>query len=198
MDKRIHGLAGAMREIGEQRDQLLRNAEEISAQRLERLQAFLEAQLPVETALFAAAKRRDQSVNGRPVLPAMMRATLVEHIRSVGHRRKLAGAYRAVSALAAAIVVTVALLQLSHLRDPATQSLAGVPPSPMTNAGLVAFFSDATPLTLRVSRLELASLDRSLLTINRALPDFDQENRPLPLDLSIRPIRLDVEAVRTP
>jgi hypothetical protein len=66
------------------------------------------------------------------------------------------------------------------------------------NADLVAFFSDATPLTLRANRLELASLDRSLLAINRTLPDFEQGNRILPLDLPIRPIRLDVEAVRNP
>jgi hypothetical protein len=198
MDKRIHGLAGAMREIAEQRDQLLRDADEMSPQRLEQLQAFLAAELPVETALFAAAKRRDESVNGSPVLPAMVRATLVEHVRSARNRRNLAGAYRAVAAIAAAIVVTFAVLQLSRSRDTATQSFANVPRSSMMNADLVAFFSDATPLTLRVSRLELASLDRSLLTVNRVLPDFEQANRPLPLDLPIRPIRLDVEAVRMP
>ena len=59
MAKRIDGLAGAMREIAEQRDSQLGRAEEISAERREQLQAFLTAELPVETALFAAAKRRD-------------------------------------------------------------------------------------------------------------------------------------------
>jgi len=198
MDNGINGLAGAMREIAEQRDKQLRDAEEISAQRLEQLQAFLAAELPVETALFAAAKQRDESLSGWPTLPAVVRSGLVEQIRSVRNRRNLSGAYRTVAALAAAIVVTFAALQLSRSRDAATQTSAAVPPSSIMNADLVAFFSDATPLTLRVSRLELASLDRSLLAINRALPDFEQRTQPLPLDLPIRPIRLDVEAVRTP
>jgi hypothetical protein len=185
-----------MREIAEQRDTQLRRAEEISAQRLKQLRAFLAEELPVETALFAAAKQRDESLNGWPTLPAIVRATLVEQIRSVRDRRNLSGAYRAVAALAAAIVITFAMLQLSRSRDAATHTSAAVPPSSVMNADFVAFLSDANPLTLRVSRLELASLDRSLLT--SALPDFEKGNRPLPLDLPIRPIRLDVEAVRMP
>lgn len=198
MDKRINGLAGAMREIAEQRDNQLRDMDEISTERFEQLQAFLAAELPVETALFAAAKRRDQSLNGWPVFPAMVRATLAEQIRSVGTRRNLFGAYRTAAAIAAAIVVTFAVLQFSHSRDTATRTLAVAPSSSIMDADAAAFFNDATPLTLRVSRLELASLDRSLLTINRALPNFDQRTQPLPLDLPIRPIRLDVEAVRMP
>jgi hypothetical protein len=198
MDKRIDGLAGAMREIAERRDSQLGRAEEISAERREQLQAFLTAELPVETALFAAAKRRDESLNGWPVLPAMVRATLFEQTRSVGSRRNLLGAYRTAAAIAAAIVVTFVVLQLSRSRDTATPSLTSVLPSSIMNADAATFFSDATPLTLRVSRLELASLDRSRLLINRALPDFDRAHQPLPLDLPIRPIRLDVEAVRMP
>jgi hypothetical protein len=198
MDKRFDGLAGAMHKIATQRDNQLRNAEEISPERLEQLRAFLTEELPVETALFAAAKRRDESLNGWPVLPAMVRATLFEQIRSVGSRRNLFGAYRTTAAIAAAIVVTFAVLHLSRSRDMATPSLTSVLPSSIINADPAAFFSDATPLTLRVSRLELASLDRSLLTINRALPTLEQGNRPLPLDLPIRPIRLDVEALRMP
>ena len=57
MDKRINGLAGAMREIAEQRDKQLRDAKAIPADRLEHLNAFLTVELPVETALFAAARR---------------------------------------------------------------------------------------------------------------------------------------------
>jgi hypothetical protein len=210
MDKRIDGLAGAMREIAEQRDNQLRNAEEISPDRLEQLRACLAGELPVETGLLAAAKRRDESLRWEPVLPAMVRAALVEQTRSVRKEAKpfnvlrqlsawvsatsLSGAYRTAAALAAAIVVTLAILQLSRSRDAATQTSIALAP----NSIPADFFSDATPLTLRVSRLELASLDRSLLTINRAFPKFEQQNQPLPLDLPIRPIRLDVDAVRMP
>ena len=195
MDKRIHGLAGAMRDIAEQRDNRLRHAEEISGQRLEQLQAFLAAELPVETALFAAAKRRDQSLSGDPALPAMVRAALLEQVRAGGNARNFR-AYRIVAAMAAALVVGFVVLLLSRSRDTSTQTFVR-PPSSGMNADLAGFFSDATPLTLRVSRLELASLDRSLLTINRAWPEFDP-NQGSPLDLSIQPIRLDVETIRTP
>ena len=214
MDKRINGLAGAMREIAELRDNQLREVEEISTARFEQLQAFLAEELPVDTALFAAAKRRDESLSGEPALPTMMRAALVEQIRSARSEAKpfsglrqlvawvngtnLSGAYRTAAAVAAALFVAFAMLQLSRSRNAAIQTSTAVPPSFIWNADAAAFFNDPARLTLRVSRLELASLDRSLLTINRALPDFEQGNRPLPLDLPIRPIRLDVEAVRTP
>jgi len=202
MDKRINGLARAMHELAELRDKQLRDAEEISTERLEQLRAFLAEELPVETALFAAAKRRDESLSGEPALPTMMRAALVEQIRSGRSEAKpfsrSSAAYRTAAAVAAALFVAFAMLQLSRSRNAAIQSSTVVPPSFIWNADAAAFFNDPARLTLRVSRLELASLDRSLFTINRALPDFEQGNRPLPLDLPIRPIRLDVEAVRTP
>src|SRR2546423_2913153 len=84
MDKRVQGLAGAMQKVAEQRDNQLREGEAISADRFERLQAFLAAELPVETALFAAARRRDQSLSlPVPALPAVVHAALVEKVRAV-------------------------------------------------------------------------------------------------------------------
>jgi hypothetical protein len=207
MDKQVNGLTGAMRDIAEQRDKQLRDVDQISSQRLEQLHSFLAAELPVDTALFAAAKQRDESLNGWPALPAIVRAALLGQVRSARSEAKpftalrqstWAGVYRTAAAVAATIVIAFAMLQLSGSRDAATQTSNAVPASSIMNADLVAFFSDATPLTLRANRLELASLDRSLLAINRTLPDFEQGNRILPLDLPIRPIRLDVEAVRNP
>jgi hypothetical protein len=69
-------------------------------------------------------------------------------------------------------------------------------PAEFSNVSI--FERSADQLTSRAKRLELASLEPSLLTINRALPDFERPDRLLPLDLPIRQIRLDVEAVRTP
>src|SRR5204863_8831423 len=89
MDKRGEGLAGAMRELAEQRDNHLRDAGAISADRLEELKSFLAAQLPVETALFAAARRRDKSLSlAEPALPAIVQAALVGQVRTVRSKAK--------------------------------------------------------------------------------------------------------------
>src|SRR4051794_4567567 len=88
MDKRINGLADAMREIAELRDNQLRDVEEISTERLEQLQAFLAEELPIDTALFAAAKRRDESLSEEPALPTMVRVALGEQIRSARSEAK--------------------------------------------------------------------------------------------------------------
>ena len=213
MDNRCNGLAGAMREISHERDCRLRDADQIGPERLETLQAFLATELPVDTALFAVAKRRDASLSREPALPSMVRAALVQELRSgprearlfdglrqlIGrvHERSLSGAFRTAAALAA-IVLTFLMLQVSRWRGAANQPSPSLPASPGMTADLAAFFSDATPLRLRVSRLELASLDRSLLTINRAWPELEAANRHSPLDLSIQPIKLDVETVTTP
>src|ERR1043165_7933840 len=87
MDRQIDGLAGAMRRIAEQRDSQLREAEAISPDRLEQVQAFLAAALPVETALLAAARRRDASLSlPQPSLPAAVHRALVEQaVRASGH-----------------------------------------------------------------------------------------------------------------
>ncbi|MFN2476523.1 MAG: hypothetical protein ABR526_09330 [Chthoniobacterales bacterium] len=54
-------------------------------------------------------------------------------------------------------------------------------------------------LTLRVSTIELASLQPSLLNINRALlADRDDFNRGLPLDLPIRQMLIDGDVTATP
>ena len=211
MDKHVDGLAGAMREIAGQRDNELRDAGAIPPDRLKQLRAFLAAELPVESALFAAAGQRDELLSeSEPVLPTVVRAALAEQASSVhAAARRLDllrrfGAYRMAAALAAAALIGAALLHLSRARNSGSRT------SGEARRGFVALSEPGLPsgagqfdrsidsLTLRMNRLELASLDPSLLTINRALLDFEPSNRVLPLDLPIRPIHLDVETVRTP
>ena len=220
MDKRMNGLAGALREIAEQRDNRLRNAGEIPAMRRDRLEAFLAQEFPVETALLAAARRRDESLSMlEPALPAAVHAALSEEARSVRGAAKLdlvpqltawlqsgggPRAYRAAAALAAAVIIIgFAAVHLST-GNRAVRIPSESRPVPFFSLGPAAFSKisiferSGDQLTLRPNRLELASLEPSLLTINRALPDLERPDRVLPLDLPIRQIRLDVEAVRTP
>ena len=221
MDKQGNGLAGAMREIAGQRDNQLRDAKAIPPDRLKQLQAFLAAELPVESALFAAARQRDESLSAsEPVLPTVVHAALAEQVRSARAAAKpldllrpfgawleaasLSAAYRAAAAVAVAALIGAALLHFSSARNSPARISSNTERGPVANAEPVAFSAvglfdrSVDPLTLRINRLELASLDPSLLTINRALFDFDHSNRVLPLDLPIRQIHLDVEAVRTP
>ncbi|HZE13167.1 MAG TPA: hypothetical protein VE086_05375 [Chthoniobacterales bacterium] len=215
MDKRINGLAGAMRGIAEQRDNQLRDSRVICAERLKQLQAFLEAELPVETALSAAARRRDKSLAlPQPVLPAVVHARLVEQVRAARATanpfevlRRVAEwlttpgwpePYRTAAIAAAAIVMASAVVHFSLLRDDARTHISSATPSSITNPEPAAFFSDRDHLSLRARRIELAALEPSLLTINGALPHLEQPDRALPLDLPIRQIRLDVEALRMP
>ena len=215
MDKRIDGLAGAMREIAEQRDNQLRDSRAISADRLEQLRAFLAAKLPVETALFAAARQRDQSLSlPKPALPAVVHAALVEQVRSVHAKAKpfdvlgrLAAwlkapswpePYRTALVAAVAVVVTSAILHFAQSRNDGPGEVSRALPNSMPNLEPAAFSSDSADLSLRVRRIELASLDPSLLSINGALPHLEQPDRALPLDLPIKQIRLDVEALRMP
>lgn len=218
MDKRIDGLAAAMREIAEQRDSRLRDAGAISADRFEQLNLFLAAELPVETALFTAARRRDASLKtAEPVLPAIVRAALAEQVESVRSAtpvldvlRQLfarlkamtfAPIYRTAAVVAVTVFITFALLHLSPSHQTTRISKESQPNSGMVLGPAVfsnVFERPANQLTLQVSRLDLASLDPSLLTIARALPEFEHAERVLPLDLPIRQIRLDVEALRTP
>jgi hypothetical protein len=219
MDKRVDGLAGAMREIAEQRDSQLREAGAISANRLEQLNAFFAMEFPVETTLLAAARRRDASLSAmEPALPAVVRAALIENLGSVRAaatplavlRQLVAGlkamslepVYGRAAVVAATILVGFALFHFSRSRNQTARisnqsqpdSAMALGPAPFANV----FERPADQLTLQVSRLDLASLDPSLLTIARALPEFEHADRVLPLDLPIRQIRLDVEAVRTP
>lgn len=213
MDKRINGLAGALREIAEQRDNRLRKAEAISADRVKQLQAFLAAEFPVEAALNAAARQRDESLSvAEPALPLAVHAALRDQVRSARaaanpwwpEALRLRGAYQKAALVAAAIIITSAVLHFAHTSKPVARSVNQSPASSIfdQNAELLSrdwpFERSADRLTLRVSRLELASLDPSSFTINRALLDLDQPGRVLSLDLPIKQIRLDVEAVRTP
>ena len=210
MDKRWDGLAGAMREIAEQRDRQLRDAEEISADRLEQLQAFLAAELPVETALFAAARQRDKSLSlPTPALPALVHVALTEQVRSVRANAKpfdlvrhvavwlkaprWSEVYQSAAIAAVVVVIASAVLHFARSRNEAAPQVSNARLS-----SIPIFSSDVPPLNLRIRRIELAKLEPSLLTINGALPRFEQPDRALPLDLPIRQIRLDVEALRMP
>jgi hypothetical protein len=213
MDKRRHGLAGAMREIAEQRDSQLHNAGEIPAHRREELIAFLDAELPVESALLAAARRRDKAVALRePALSAAVHASLIEQVKSVRTPARLLalrlfpgwrGGYRTAAALAAAFVIAFTAL---YFFRPSSSAVSIPSDSPALSSAIAGpAFSDvsifqrpADRLTLRANRLELASLEPSLLTINRSLPNLERVDRVLPLDLPTRQIRLDVEAVKSP
>lgn len=209
MDKRIDGLAGAMREIAEARDKRLRKADAISADRAEQLQALLAMEFPVETALNAAARQRDESLSPtEPALPLAVHAALREQVRSARAAAnpfaRLRRAYRASALAAAAIIVTAAILHFSRTSKPASSVVEQVRPSSifdqrpalLSNDELFEHFPDR--LTFRSNRLELASLEPSFFNINRALVDLEQPDRVLSLDLPSRQIRLDVEPVRTP
>lgn len=211
MDKQLDGLAGAMREIARQRDNQLRDAGAIPSDRHKQLQAFLASERPVEAALFAAARQRDKSLSAsEPVLPMVVHAALAEEVKSVrAVTRPLEvlrqfGAYRAAAALAVAALIGTALIHFSRARNSVPQISSEAPGGLVANSEQVVFprpgfFEHSVdPLTLRINRLELASLDPSVLTINRALFDFEPSNGVLPLDLPIRQIHLDVETVRTP
>lgn len=215
MDKRVDGLAGALCEIAEQRDNQLRDAVAISAERLKQLQAFLAVELPVETALFAAARHRDKSLSlPEPALPGLLHATLIEQVRMVRAKTKAFDGLRRVAAwmrvpswpepyrtaliAAVAVVGTSAVLHFSRPGNAGPAQISSALPSFITNPDAAAFPSDNARLSLRVRPVELASLDPSLFTIKGALPRFDQSNAALPLDLPTRQIRLDVEALRMP
>jgi hypothetical protein len=221
MDKQVDGLAGALREIAEERDNQLRKAGAISADRIERLQAFLAAEFPVETALDAAARQRDASLSvAEPALPLAVQAALREQLRSARaapsrfevlrhflpwlETPSLRRAFRAASLAAAAIIVALTMLHFSHSRNPVTRTGNQSRPSSIVDQNPTLFspnlFFDHSDdrLSLRMTRLELASLEPSFITINRALPDSEQTDRVLSLELPIRQIRLDVETARTP
>ena len=209
MDKRINGLAGAMRKIAEERDNRLRNGGAISADRVEQLQAFLAAEFPLETALNAAARHRDESLSvAEPVLPLVVHAALREQVRSgravANSSEERRRANRTAALAAAAIIVTAAVLHFSQTTRRPTAVVDQVRssfmfdqrPPLLSSDQLFDYFPDR--LTFRSNRLELASLEPSFFNINRALVDVEQPGRVLSLDLPIRQIHLDVEAVRTP
>lgn len=220
MDKRLDGLAGAMREIAEKRDKRLREEGAIPARRFKQLEALIAAELPVETALFAAARRRDERLStAEPMLPVMVRAALVEQVTSKRaaanpfarlremvsqfEARRWAAVHRAAAVIAAVVVITSIGLHWSRPTGPANRISNESPSTSSVDPVRVLphdqlFEKPADRLTLRMSRLELASLELSSLTINRALADLEQPDRALPLDLPIRQIRLDVESVRMP
>ena len=221
MDRQIDGLAGALREIAEERDNQLRNAGAISADRLEQLQSVLAHEFPVETALVQAARKRDESLTvAKPALPPGVHAALSERVRFAAatttpfdvlrpffgwlESLTLRPAFQTAALVAGAIIITVAALHFLPSSMPADASVNRSRLTSLEDRDSALFSRDwlfepaGDRLTLRGNRLELASLEPSFLTLNRELPTLEQPDRVLFLDLPIRQIRLDVETLRTP
>jgi hypothetical protein len=193
----------------------------LPADRAKQLEAFLAAKFPVETALNAAARQRDESLRlAEPALPDAVHAALSQQLRSARVAAKpfevlrhfrpwrevpsLRPAYRAASVAAAAVIIALASLNFWHARNPATGRVKQPRPSTTVDQDPALLFPNRPfeqsedRLTLRVARLELASLEPSFHTMNRALPNLEQKDRVLSLELPITQIRLDVETARTP
>ena len=201
----------------------------ISPHRLEALHAALAAEFPVETAFRAAANNRDESIEHSPVLPAgvelLLHRRLLAQQRRADQRGALQrwatavqaswGAFHSATRLAAAVALIVFAMTTLHFggfrSHHGSELLSHNAPRPY-----LATQSDAKSayerrveqsflrksgdeLTLRVSTIELASLQSSLFSINRALlaegHDFD---RSLPLDLPIRQLLSDRDASGIP
>jgi len=202
---------------------------EISPERLRRLQAALARKLPVETGLHSAAMRRDASLRTRESqIPPVVKTELTKRLafsagfeasesfrfprRSVHlSRHRLASA----AAVAAAVIVLIGggfYFSGSSSRVPAirisgelelpsgkTSVTGSSDAASLTNPGHRLFDSSGDHLTLRVGTIELASLQPSLLTINRTiLPDRRQGDRGLPLDLPIRQMLIDAAGPAIP
>ncbi|MBA2269134.1 MAG: hypothetical protein H0W20_00860 [Chthoniobacterales bacterium] len=227
MDKRLDGLAAAMREVAVQRDRLLREEGAISPDRLQRLHAVLASALPVEMALSAAARQRDESLSVRvPVLPEGVEAALAEQLpplraaqksrEALRHYRmrlhELWGLLRTPARVAVAVTVLIlAVLHLSdwsngtsgaRISDGAALEVLPDATSTASHQGLPTSSEESFPasgnnLTLRVSTIELVSLRPPLLTINRAYLP-DRYDSALPLDLPVRQILIEAEAATTP
>jgi len=218
MDKTTEGLAGAMRELAEVRDSRLRKAEAIPVERLERLHSFLAAEFPLETALRAAARHRDDSLHGQAALPFAVHAALWERVKNLTTdearwavlRHSLARLRalplrrisQAAALIAATIIITTGALYYSQAPKPVAHLVNQSLPNSVTEPVLLsfdrAFERSGDRLTLRFNRSELASLEPSVFSINGALPVLEQQDHVLPLDLPMRQIRLDVDVVRTP
>jgi len=229
MDNFSTDITDMMREVAEQRDAGLREGlPEISPDRLRRLQAALAREFPVECGLDSIAMRRDASLRTRaPQLPTSVETELAKGLTFTGAFEaselvrlpspSVQLSRRLVSALAIAAAVIVLIggaFYFSGSKNPVTAvGVSGKLESPsvrtittvssgaasLTDAGDRLFASSGNDLTLRVSKIELASLQPSLLTMNRAiLADRRHADRGLPLDLPIREMFIDEATSATP
>ena len=201
----------------------------ITPHRLHRLHAALASEFPAEIALRAVADTRDKSLKQLPALPRRVELLLHSQLltRQPGFLQRGAlqrlsasvqtfwAVSRAPTRFAAALalmVVTIAALHFgSSGRNDASVLVSQNARHPYfgTQPGGDSEYHDrlethflrkpADELTLRVSPIELASLQPSLLTINRALlADRGDFERGLPLDLPIRQILIDGDTTVSP
>lgn len=202
---------------------------ELSPDRLRRLQAALARKFPLETALHSAAMRRDASLRKRESeIPAIVQTELAKRLAcsgGFGTRERFRSSRHLLHLLldppanAAGIAAAVAVLmggafyfsaassrapaiagpgQLNLRRGSASIS-ASRDAASLTQPGNRVFESSADHLTLRVGKIELASLEPSLLSINRTiLADPRHADRGLPLDLPIRDLLIDTAGPAMP
>ena len=201
----------------------------ISPDRLRWLHATLAYEFPVEKELRSAADGRDKSLKQRPVLRPPVEPLLHRRLSGqrpnpvqpasqqwwAASVRTFWATFRTNAQFATALVLialSVGALKFGSLNKIGRPTLnsrntprpyfakkAGGEPASEGHLKKWLPRNSSDELTLRVSTIELASLQPSLLRINRALlaerPDFD---RSLPLDLPIRQILLDAAATATP
>jgi hypothetical protein len=202
---------------------------DISRERLRRLQAALAQKFPVETSLNSAAMRRDASLDNREFqIPPIVETELTKRLtfsaeyklnegrplaRQMVHlsRQRLASA--AAVAAAVSILVGGGLYFVGSgwhgsstgisgdLEGPsASKSISGSSDAAsLRRPGDRVFESSGEHLTLRVGKIELASLQPSLLSINQTvLADRRHREQGLPLDLPIREILIDATGPAIP
>ncbi|HEY3747452.1 MAG TPA: hypothetical protein VGL17_14465 [Gemmatimonadaceae bacterium] len=201
----------------------------ISTHRLERLHAALASEFPADMALRAAADTRDKSLRQLPMLPRRLELLLHSQLlaRRPGFLRYGAlqwmsasaqtfwSASRASAGFAAAlalIVLTIATLHFGRSgrndrsalvfeneRHSFFETQPGGESAYHKRLEEEFLRKPGDALTLQVSTFELASLQPSLLMINRArLADTRDFERGLPLDLPIRQILMDGDARVSP
>ena len=202
---------------------------EISPERLRQVQAALARKFPVETGLNSAAMRRDASLRSRESqIPPVVETELTKRLAfSAGFEasepfrfpRRSVHLFRHRLACAAAVAAAVMVLigggfyfsgpsshvpsarRLGELELPSgrTSITGSSDAASLTHPGDRLFESSGDHLTLRVGKIELASLQPSLLTINRTiLADRRQGDRGLPLDLPIRQMLIDAAGPAIP
>lgn len=202
---------------------------EISFERLGRLRAALAQRFPVETGLDSAAMRRDASLSPRELqIPLVVENGLTKRLAFSGEyetnepRRyprqtvRIFGQRLATAATLAAAVIILLGGAFYFSRSPGdvtSRRVSGAPGVPFphtsingssdaasfTYPGDRLFDSSGDHLTLRVGKIELASLQPSLLMIaGTSLADWRHSDQGLPLDLPIREMLIDAAGPATP
>jgi hypothetical protein len=221
-------ISNVMRRLAAARDSRLRVAgAAIPPDRLASLRRSVASVFPVEMALIAATKERDELLRVAPVIPAPIELALQKRLRvqqplSIQPERvrpfdewvhvcsRLIASAPRVAAAVAFVLFVGASVHFATLSQNAHQAgiskdrqnanvevLANAPDRERLDNALLA--KSEAQLTLRVTRLELASLRHSLLTLNRAfLADKPDPDHGLPLDLPFRQILIDADAAEAP